>query len=101
MTAIGVLETVKARRLADLADISGCLTLEALNGTTAALTHAFTSCGRILDRSNPQLRFARPSRAANLFEALILLMFRTLTRFAACRRCMAPARTLWLMPSGF
>jgi len=36
MTAVGVLETVKARRLADLADVSGCLSLEALNGTTAA-----------------------------------------------------------------
>jgi len=36
MTAVGVLETIKARRLADLADVSGCLSLEALNGTTAA-----------------------------------------------------------------
>ena len=36
MTAVGLLETAKARNLADLADISGCLTLEAVNGTTAA-----------------------------------------------------------------
>jgi histidine ammonia-lyase len=36
MTAIGLLETLKARRLADLADIAGCLSLEALNGTTLA-----------------------------------------------------------------
>ncbi len=36
MTAVGLLETHKAKRLADLADISGCLSLEALNGTTLA-----------------------------------------------------------------
>jgi histidine ammonia-lyase len=36
MTAVGVLETTKARKLAELADISGCLSLEALNGTTSA-----------------------------------------------------------------
>lgn len=36
MTAVGVLETVRARRLAELADVSGCLSLEALNGTVSA-----------------------------------------------------------------
>ncbi len=36
MTAIGLLETVRARRLAELADVSGCLTLEALHGTVSA-----------------------------------------------------------------
>lgn len=36
MTAVGVLETARAMRLADLADISGCLSLEALNGTLSA-----------------------------------------------------------------
>lgn len=36
MTAIGILETLKARRLADLADLAGCMSLEALNGTTLA-----------------------------------------------------------------
>jgi histidine ammonia-lyase len=36
MTAVGVLETVRARRLARLADVSGCMTLEALNGTVSA-----------------------------------------------------------------
>jgi histidine ammonia-lyase len=36
MTAVGLLETHKAKRLAELADISGCLSLEALNGTTLA-----------------------------------------------------------------
>lgn len=36
MTAVGLLETVKARKLAELADVSGCLSLEALNGTVSA-----------------------------------------------------------------
>jgi histidine ammonia-lyase len=36
MTAVGLLETVRARRLAELADVAGCLTLEALNGTLQA-----------------------------------------------------------------
>lgn len=36
MTAVGLLETCKAKRLAELADIAGCLTLEALNGTPLA-----------------------------------------------------------------
>lgn len=36
MTAVGVLETVRARKLAELADVSGCLTLEALHGTVSA-----------------------------------------------------------------
>ena len=36
MTAVGVLETARAIRLADHADISGCLSLEALNGTLSA-----------------------------------------------------------------
>lgn len=36
MTAVGLLETWKACYLADVADISGCLSLEALNGTTLA-----------------------------------------------------------------
>lgn len=36
MTAVGLLETVRARKLSELADVSGCLTLEALNGTVSA-----------------------------------------------------------------
>lgn len=36
MTAVGLLETAKAKRLAELADICGCLSLEALNGTVTA-----------------------------------------------------------------
>ena len=36
MTAVGLLESSKALKLAELADIAGCLSLEALNGTTVA-----------------------------------------------------------------
>lgn len=36
MTAVGLLETQKAKKLAEIADVSGCLSLEALNGTTRA-----------------------------------------------------------------
>ena len=36
MTAVGLLETAKAIRLAELADIAGCLSLEALHGTVLA-----------------------------------------------------------------
>lgn len=36
MTAVGLLETARSIRLADLADISGSLSLEALNGTVSA-----------------------------------------------------------------
>ena len=36
MTAIGVITTFHAQKLADVAEIAGCLSLEALNGTDAA-----------------------------------------------------------------
>ena len=36
MTAVGLLETARAIRLAEVADVAGCLSLEALNGTPSA-----------------------------------------------------------------
>lgn len=36
MTAVGLLEVSKAKTLADIADVAGCLSLEGLNGTTMA-----------------------------------------------------------------
>jgi histidine ammonia-lyase len=36
MTAIGVIQAYKAQNLADVAELAGCLSLEALNGTDAA-----------------------------------------------------------------
>jgi diadenosine tetraphosphate (Ap4A) HIT family hydrolase len=36
MCAVGVLETARAERISHMADVAGCLSLEALNGTTLA-----------------------------------------------------------------
>jgi histidine ammonia-lyase len=36
MTAVGLLETHKAKKLSEIADVSGCMSLEALSGTTLA-----------------------------------------------------------------
>jgi len=36
MTAIGVIQAFRAQKLADIAEVAGCLSLEALNGTDAA-----------------------------------------------------------------
>lgn len=36
MTAVGVVQTHRAQKLADVAEVAGCLSLEALNGTDAA-----------------------------------------------------------------
>ncbi len=36
MTAVGVVQTHRSQKLADLAEVAGCLSLEALNGTDAA-----------------------------------------------------------------
>ncbi len=36
MTAVGLMEVSKAKTLADIADVAGCLSLEGLNGTTLA-----------------------------------------------------------------
>lgn len=36
MTAVGVVQTHRAQKLADIAELAGCLSLEALNGTDAA-----------------------------------------------------------------
>lgn len=36
MTAVGLLQTARAIRLAEIADVAGCLSLEALNGTVSA-----------------------------------------------------------------
>lgn len=36
MTAVGIIQTHRAQKLADIAELAGCLSLEALNGTDAA-----------------------------------------------------------------
>lgn len=81
MTAIGLLETYKAKYLADVADISGCLSLEALNGTTLAFDerihalrphprqiHCAKNLREILDGSD----FVRQFDSANVQDAYCL-----------------------------
>jgi histidine ammonia-lyase len=61
MTAVGLIETAKAKHLAEVADIAGCLSLEALNGTV----HAFDEKLHALRPHPRQVRCA-----ANLREIL-------------------------------
>lgn len=61
MTAVGLLETYKAKKLAEIADIAGCLSLEALNGTNLA----FDAKIHALRKQNGQI-----DCAANLLEIL-------------------------------
>jgi histidine ammonia-lyase len=52
MTAVGLLETARAKRLAELADVAGCMSLEALHGTISAFDeriHALRPHPRQLD----------------------------------------------------
>jgi len=81
MTAVGLLETHKAKKLADFADISGCLSLEALNGTVSAFDerlHALRPHPRQIDCAK-NLRdilqgseFVREFDAANVQDAYTL-----------------------------
>ena len=50
MTALGVLQTLRAERYSQTADIAGCLSLEALNGTDLAFDSAFIIYVRIRAR---------------------------------------------------
>jgi histidine ammonia-lyase len=43
MCAVGVLETFRAERLSQIADVAGCLSLEALNGTAEAFDERIQS----------------------------------------------------------
>ena len=61
MTAVGLLETERAKKLAEIADVSGCLSLEALNGTVLAFDERIHSL-----RPHPRQLFC----AANLREIL-------------------------------
>lgn len=61
MTAVGLLETQKAQKLAEIADIAGCLSLEALRGTDLA----FDKRIHLLRRQKGQI-----ACAANLLEIL-------------------------------
>jgi histidine ammonia-lyase len=102
MTAVGLLETWKAIRLANLADIAGCLSLEALNGTMMAFDeriHALRPHPRqmqcaanlrsILDGSE----FTREFDPANVQDAYTLRCMPQV--HGACRDAIAYAE--WLL----
>jgi histidine ammonia-lyase len=81
MTAVGLLETAKAKKLAEVADVSGCLSLEALNGTVSAFDeriHALRphprqiECAANLRRILAESEFVRGFDASNVQDAYTL-----------------------------
>ncbi|MGB2752169.1 MAG: histidine ammonia-lyase [Pyrinomonadaceae bacterium] len=81
MTAIGLIETVKAQKLSELADVSGCLSLEALHGTTSAFderVHAVRphprqiECAANLREILADSQFVRDFDPANVQDAYTL-----------------------------
>ncbi|MEZ5347362.1 MAG: histidine ammonia-lyase [Pyrinomonadaceae bacterium] len=81
MTAVGLLETARAKTLADIADISGSLSLEALNGTLLAYDeriHALRphprqiECAKNLRDILEGSEFTRGADATNVQDAYTL-----------------------------
>lgn len=102
MTAVGLLETHKAKRLAELADIAGCLSLEALNGTTLAFDeriHALrphprqSECAANLREILKDSEFTRGYDASNVQDAYTLRCIPQV--HGACRDAVAYAD--WLI----
>lgn len=84
MTAVGLLETAKAKRLADIADVAGCLSLEALNGTVLAFDerlHALRPHPRQMDCAKNLREILRGSEFVRAFD-------RTNVQDAYTLRCM-------------
>lgn len=81
MCALGVLETVRAERISQMADLAGCLSLEALNGTPCAFDeriHALRpfprqiECAAGLREILAGSEFVRGSDSANVQDAYTL-----------------------------
>ena len=81
MTAVGLLETAKAKKLSDVADVAGCLSLEALNGTLLAFDeriHALRphprqiDCAKSLRDILAESEFVREFDPANCQDAYTL-----------------------------
>ncbi|HVU14942.1 MAG TPA: histidine ammonia-lyase [Phototrophicaceae bacterium] len=81
MCAIGVLETVRAERISHTADIAGCLSLEALNGTPLAFDeriHALRpfprqiDCAAYLRRVLEGSQFTRDESSGDVQDAYTL-----------------------------
>jgi histidine ammonia-lyase len=81
MCAVGVLETVRAEQLSQVADIAGCLSLEALYGTDAAFDARIQAlrpfprqqdCACYLRALLAGSEFVRPRNSANVQDAYTL-----------------------------
>ncbi len=102
MTAVGLLETWKSIRLAEIADISGCLSLEALHGTVSAFDeriHALRphprqiECARNLREILAGSEFVRDFDPVNVQDAYTLRCMPQV--HGACRDAVAYAE--WLI----
>ncbi len=102
MTAVGLLETWKAKHLAEMADITGCLSLEALHGTVSAFDeriHALrphprqVECARNLRHILAGSDFVRDFDPANVQDAYTLRCMPQV--HGACRDAVAYAE--WLL----
>lgn len=102
MTAVGLLETWKAKHLGEMADIAGCLSLEALNGTVLAFDeriHALRphprqiDCARNLRTLLADSEFVRDFDASNVQDAYTLRCMPQV--HGACRDAIAYAE--WLI----
>lgn len=81
MTAVGLLETWRSLRLAKVADVAGCLSLEALNGTTSAFDERIhdlrphprqVDCARDLREILEGSEFVREFDATNVQDSYTL-----------------------------
>ncbi len=71
MTAVGLIETWRSKRLAELADVVGCLSLEALHGTLSAFDkriHVLRPHPRQIDCAANLLRILEGSEFVRGFE---------------------------------
>lgn len=102
MTAVGLLETARSIRLAELADVSGCLSLEALNGTLLAFDDRIhqlrphprqVDCARNLRNILEGSQFVREFDPVNVQDAYTLRCIPQV--HGACRDAVAYAE--WLL----
>jgi histidine ammonia-lyase len=102
MTAVGLIETARSIRLAELADVSGCLSLEALHGTLSAFDeriHALRphprqiECARNLRSILAGSEFVRGFDPTNVQDAYTLRCMPQV--HGACRDAVAYAE--WLL----
>jgi histidine ammonia-lyase len=102
MTAVGLLETARALKLADLADTAGCLSLEALHGTLSAFDDRIhqlrphprqVECARNLRKILDGSEFVRGFDPTNVQDAYTLRCIPQV--HGACRDAVAYAE--WLL----